>query len=476
MSRKHKHKKKIVENEVVEDVEVSDLTENIDENSSVTGGESASVENVAEKSDETDSVKGLVGGSDSDTETSSVEELVEGSDENTTETSSVEELVEGSDEDIAEKIDETDSVEDQDDASVNKKPSLLSRFFSIFDSSSIDDDLADSEEIEDSLEEDEDLSEEVKDFETGSSEEEEIEFFESEEDNEPRQKKGKWFWGRSKRVDDEVVEEVDSSAEIEIKEESNEEIDEELEAELAEAQPLTFKESIEALKENLSSLHIILSALILVFISIAVLGCISFYKSYKYNKGIQASEKKGAVAWVNGFAGHSFEYCDNMVKSDQYKLLSPRIYFEFDDSDYYTIALNALADSIQGVELKTIKKTGNDKVYTFEVTVKVFEQIDDVNVYNFDKVKEEYISNKLGKSDVTYNLYEVYKNSYKDTCFNLSDETKIITLDLVESDDYVDNTTNFVKTLYLQTGLSTNLIDFEEKIKGAVDSEILEAE
>ena len=469
MSRKKKRKsaEEFVENEIVEDAEVSSLAENIIETDSDQPQEDAEIAATEEDDVKNRSVTEVLKSMSSDEEESTEETGVDSSGEE----ESVEEV----------------------------KPSFFARLFSVFKTE--EDIFADVEEESESVETEE-VSEEEEVLENAQITDDiselvksdEEEFFSSEEDVEEKPKRKFFFFVRSKKVDDSVVEEVDTDTVtdepeiVETEEISNDEkesiiadsedktSEEDLEYEYVESQVPTLKESIKAFKENLSSLHIIFAIGILVFLSIASLGAISLYKSYKYNKGIHASEKKGAVAWVNAFTGHGYDVCDSMVKNEQDRVLSNKVYFNFSDSDYYTIAVNALSDSIQGVELKTITNLGSKKVYTFDVTVKVFEPIDSIKVYNFDEVKEEYISNTIGRESVTTSLYGVYKNTYKENCFNFSEDTKVITLELVEDDNYVENTVNFIKTLYIQTGLNGNIIKFDEDIKSAVDDCILEVE
>lgn len=199
---------------------------------------------------------------------------------------------------------------------------------------------------------------------------------------------------------------------------------------------------------------------ILVVIAYAILLVIAC-KQQDFDSGLQeVIEMHGINDWLIAFSNKDFHLCDNLLLNEQEGFYAPRVVMTIKKDRYYDEALSRLVDCIDSIEY--------DNNSTVIVEYHELEELRslDYNKNSFETIKNKYINGDIESQDFLDKLEDIYFDIYRTNCFQISDNSGILYLNLYEDEwGHVYNAKAFIDTLLDVIGVVDNIIFYESQVK-----------
>ena len=229
---------------------------------------------------------------------------------------------------------------------------------------------------------------------------------------------------------------------------------------------------------------LIMSVITIAVIAATLLGIfflVSNYKS-KANNMVQGVSNSGAILWLNSFKNKDFSACDSVIEDESDKILTFDLNEYMSDDTYYLNTMNAIADSINNIDILNSKTKNGKTVYNVRVSYNKFNVLTKLKAS--DEVKEEFkdIHDKYesGKIDITTaeeRYRQLHHEIFDENCLVSSDEEGIMNLALYEErnedgNTYVSGVDNFIDIIIEDSNVKSNIKVFQKGIEDFTNKNI----
>lgn len=178
------------------------------------------------------------------------------------------------------------------------------------------------------------------------------------------------------------------------------------------------------------------------------------------------NEDSGVYVWLNAFKDKDYESCDWYASQDGVSLTA-------DTSDFYSLFLDILVGSVEGIEIKDIKddKSTGYTDYTIQIERLPIKRVSTL------KIDDKKISKMLDKyekgndsDELESSLNDYYIGVFKDSFqYDTSKEPEVLELHLMEKGSCVYGTETFIKEL-ISDDMRNNLEVFQSESKIKIDT------
>lgn len=221
--------------------------------------------------------------------------------------------------------------------------------------------------------------------------------------------------------------------------------------------------------------------LILVCFAVIVFLLFNYKKQERINvqTELEKSQDIGVYRWLQDFTYKNFEYCDSLQGNIVQKIYPRNLNYQLYDTTYYTVVFEALAESINKINILDSKTEDGVTTYQVEVVYTPYKLIADYDLTDEDKIKLKEIAKKLINGDIDnaeseIQIRDILINSYK-TGIQNEKESSSNSFIIEMSDEEVGTqiniggTEDFITRLLNNTNVLNNVQIIQEQMKQSVD-------